>query len=93
MNSLNQLSRQLLYQLGGEKYRLFLDVYRAWKPIVGDLLAERSYPFKYERGVAYIGVKNSTWMQELILLKHNIINQYNHTYHIPVHEIVFMLKT
>ncbi|PKN77879.1 MAG: DUF721 domain-containing protein, partial [Candidatus Cloacimonetes bacterium HGW-Cloacimonetes-1] len=35
---------------------------------------------------------NSTWMQELILLKHNIIKMYNQTHKIYVTEIIFLIK-
>jgi hypothetical protein len=92
MNNVNLLTKNLIYRLAGDKYRVFLDVYIAWKPIVGNLLAEKSSPFRYENGVIYIGVRNSTWMQELILLKHNIIKMYNQTHKIYVTEIIFLIK-
>ncbi len=92
MNNVNLLTKNLLYRIAGDKYRVFLDVYKAWQPIVGTLLAEKSYPFRYENGVVYVGVRNSTWMQELILLKHNIIRMYTQTYKIYVTEIVFLVK-
>lgn len=84
--------KQLIYQLAGEKYRAFVQVFLAWKPIVGELLAERSQPLKLENKLLYVGVQNSTWMQELILLKQDILDKFAN-YGEEINEIVFIINS
>ncbi len=90
---ISKLSTNLIYQLGGEKYASFIAAFMAWKNIVGELLASHSHPFKYENHVLFVAVHNNTWMQELMLLKANIISKYNTILEEGISEIVFMISS
>ncbi len=46
---------------------------RRWPEIVGALLAERSCPDRYDRGVVWVAVEGSAWAQELRLAKPRIL--------------------
>lgn len=61
-----------------------------WRNIVGDLLAERSTPEKYEHHVLFVRVTNPTWMQELVLIKPKIIKRMNKLLDLQVNDIIFM---
>jgi len=84
--------QDILYRLAGEKFSRFVHVSLCWKRIVGDLLAERSQPVKLENQVLFVGVQNSTWMQELILLKQDILSKYAQ-YSEELLDIVFIIKS
>lgn len=94
--SLNQISNQsngLIYRLGGEKYQRFIHVFLAWKGVVGELLSSRSHPLKLELNTLYVSVQNSTWMQELVLLKRDIMAKYKSIYQEEIAEIVFIISS
>jgi predicted nucleic acid-binding Zn ribbon protein len=40
-------------------------VFRKWPEIVGELLAQKSTPERYHRGVVWVAVSGSSWAQEL----------------------------
>ncbi|HVL40167.1 MAG TPA: DUF721 domain-containing protein [Fimbriimonadaceae bacterium] len=48
---------------------------RSWPQIVGELLAERSTPDRYDRGTVWVSVQGSAWAQELRMIKHRILNR------------------
>jgi len=89
--NVNSLFVKLVHEFAGEKYRDFVRIYMAWKPTVGELLAEKSQPCKYENGVLFVKVKNNVWMQELILLKTSIITKYKIERNIKIDQIVFLI--
>ncbi|HQB97937.1 MAG: DUF721 domain-containing protein [Candidatus Cloacimonadaceae bacterium] len=84
--------QNLIYRLAGEKYSRFVSVCLSWKRIVGELLAERSYPLKLENKVLFVGVQNSTWMQELVLLKQDILAKYRQ-YGEELDDIIFIINS
>jgi hypothetical protein len=88
--SLGNLCKDLVLKLAGEKYRFLALIALSWREIVGDLLAERSTPEKYEHHVLFVRVSNSTWMQELVLIKPRIISRMNSLLDLQVNEIIFM---
>ncbi|MDI3503612.1 MAG: hypothetical protein PWP64_548 [Candidatus Cloacimonadota bacterium] len=85
--------RKLIYRLGGEKYKRFIHVFFAWNQLVGELLAERSHPLKIEHDVLFVGVQNSAWMQELILLKDDILKKYKNKFGEELQDIIFIIYT
>lgn len=94
--ALKQLDKQLhqvIYQLGGEKHRRFIHLFMAWKQVVGELLAERSHPIKIEHNTLFVGVENSAWMQELILLKPKIMHKYRALFQEELQDIVYIIKS
>lgn len=93
LESINAKFLQVIYRLGGDKHQRFIHIYLNWKRIVGDLLSERSNPIKLERDTLFVGVENSTWMQELILLKPKIMLQYRNTMGEELQDIIFIIKS
>ncbi len=50
--------------------------FTSWNEIVGDVIADVSVPVRVVKGVLNISVKNSTWRQELIMQKPQILKKY-----------------
>jgi hypothetical protein len=92
-SSFSRLSENLIYRLGGDKYRSFIHIYLSWSKIVGEILASQSHPVKVENGVLYVAVQNNTWMQELILIKDDIIAKYKSIYEEEIADIVFLISS
>lgn len=90
-SSLANNSQSLIYRLGGEKYARFVHIYLNWKRVVGDLLASRSHPLKLEKDVLFVAVQNNTWMQELVILKPDIMSKYKNIFEEELAEIVFLI--
>jgi hypothetical protein len=92
-SSISRFSENLIYRLGGDKYRSFIHIYLSWSKVVGEILSAKSHPVKVENGVLYVAVQNNTWMQELILLKDDIIAKYKSVYEEEIAEIVFLISS
>ncbi len=58
---------------------------------MGDLLASRSHPLKLEKDVLFVAVQNNTWMQELVILKPDIMSKYKNIFEEELAEIVFLI--
>lgn len=84
---------QLLYRVGGEEHRRFIQLFLAWENVVGKLLAERSHPIKVEHDILFVGVENSAWLQELTLLKSKILSAYKELTRVELSDIVFITKS
>ncbi|MBI1756819.1 MAG: DUF721 domain-containing protein [Fimbriimonas ginsengisoli] len=50
-------------------------VLRRWDEVVGDSLASRSAPDRYERGTVWVAVRGSAWAQELRMIKPRILER------------------
>jgi hypothetical protein len=44
-----------------------------WREIVGDTLADRTFPDGLERGVLWVRVKNSSWLHQLSFVKDELL--------------------
>ena len=44
-----------------------------WREIVGDQLADRTFPDGLERGVLWVRVKNSSWLHQLSFVKDDLL--------------------
>lgn len=44
-------------------------LWKKWSEYVGPTMAAVSEPVGYQRGVLYVWVKNSTWMQQLVFMR------------------------
>ncbi len=89
----DNIFQDVIYRLGGERHERFIRVFLAWKKLVGELLAERSHPVKLQNNVLFVGVQNSAWMQELILLKADILDKYKSQFGEDLQDIVFTIRT
>lgn len=47
-----------------------------WEQVVGELVAQKSWPIKVEEGILHVGVTSHTWADELHLLKPRIVARY-----------------
>ncbi len=66
----------LMDQLSGGKNR-YMRVLRRWKELVGPAIHEAAYPERYENGKLTICVCNSIWMQELMLMRTQLLDVLN----------------
>lgn len=48
-----------------------------WEEYVGPTVAQNAEPVSYHRGVLYLWVRNSAWMQQMIFMKDPIQNAIN----------------
>lgn len=48
-----------------------------WAKVVGEEIAARSHAVRFERGIVYVQVVNSSWVQELSFLRRRIVRQLN----------------
>ncbi|MFW5628497.1 MAG: DUF721 domain-containing protein [Candidatus Cloacimonadaceae bacterium] len=85
--------KELISRIGGERYHRFINVFMAWKSVVGELMAERSYPIRLDKNTLFVGVQNSAWMQELMLLKPDIIQKYKQKHKEELSDIVFLITS
>ncbi len=88
--TVGKFCRDFVLRLAGEKYRFLALIALNWRNIVGELLAERSTPEKYEHHTLFVKVNNPTWMQELVLIKPQIIERMNKLLETQVNDIIFM---
>jgi predicted nucleic acid-binding Zn ribbon protein len=50
-----------------------------WRDVVGDALAEKSFPDRYEKGTLWVVATGSAWAQEIRLRKEDIVRRLNET--------------
>lgn len=48
-----------------------------WEEVVGPTIAKNTEPVGFQRGMLYVWVRNSTWMQQMIFLKDPIRDTIN----------------
>lgn len=90
--TVSDLYFQVLMRVGGDKYSSFIKLYRAWKDIVGELLAGRSHPYRFRDHVLFIAVQNNSWLQELILHKTEILQRCRMQTEEEIRDIIFMIR-
>ncbi|HQH50594.1 MAG TPA: DUF721 domain-containing protein [Candidatus Cloacimonadota bacterium] len=90
---INNLQQSVIRRIAGEQYLSFVLLYQNWNNIVGDLLAARSHPFRYQDAVLYISVQNNTWLQELFLQKKKILQQCRSIVKTEIREIIFQIRS
>ncbi len=88
-SSIGNFCQDFVLRIAGDKYRFLALIALNWKNVVGDLLAERSTPEKYEHHVLFVKVSNPTWMQELILIRQQIMDRLNNLLDLQVNDMVF----
>lgn len=63
-----------------------------WEDLVGPLLAERSFVSHVDQNVLFIGVTNSTWMQEFVILKQPLIDKLHERGFDKIKDLVFLTQ-
>lgn len=48
-----------------------------WGEVVGEALAEKSFPDRYEKGTLWVVASGSAWAQEIRLRKEDIVRRLN----------------
>ncbi|WP_374034091.1 DUF721 domain-containing protein [Bdellovibrio bacteriovorus] len=48
-----------------------------WEEVVGPTIAKNAEPVGFQRGVLYVWVRNSSWMQQMIFMKDPIRDTIN----------------
>ncbi|HOY84458.1 MAG: DUF721 domain-containing protein [Candidatus Cloacimonetes bacterium] len=89
----SSLLKQVLVQIGGDKYQPFILLYQGWKDIVGELLASRSHPFRFHDSILYVAVQNNSWLQELYLRKAEILRQCRTKIPQEIRDIIFLIRS
>lgn len=87
----NSLAFDLLIRIAGRDKRDLILLISKWDLIVGSILADRSQVVKLEKGILFVGVFNSVWMQELVLLKQTIIEKIKKTLNYRIKNILFFI--
>jgi len=77
MRSLNDTLRNLFQSLHIEDRMQYASVVRAWHEAVGEQIRGVTAPASLRRGVLYVTVASSVWMQQLVFLKEDILCQVN----------------
>ncbi len=80
-------------RLGGERYASFIRLYLDYKEVVGELLAQKSHPYRYKDDVLFVAVENNSWLQELVLKKQELIARYQAVSRIKPKDILFFIRT
>lgn len=62
---------------GFEKRLKQADVFRLWKEIVGETIADKAKPERIENGVLSVSVENDAWRNELVYLMDDLKNKIN----------------
>ena len=86
------LLRDVLFQLAGQEHRAAVEVALSWRRLVGEPLARRSFVYRLEHGTLLVGVENNVWMQELVLLKQDLLQRLNRLPGVQVHDVRFFLR-
>ncbi len=50
-------------------------ILRDWSSIVGDAMAQRSFPDRYDHGTVWVAVEGSAWAQELRMRRDQILEK------------------
>jgi hypothetical protein len=77
-NSISQLLPDLLQEKGWEQQLDLHAIFPRWKEIVGEEMDEYAQPLKIERGVLWLEVANSSWLQQLQYEKVELLDTLNH---------------
>jgi len=93
LTNISKFGHNLALNLGGDKYRPFIKLYLGWRSVVGDLLAQKSHPYRYKDGILYVAVQNNSWLQELVLRKQEIIHKCGSECGEAPRDILFFIRT
>ena len=91
MHNINGQLKKILLKIAGEKHRDLVTIALAWKPLVGDILAEKSKITRYDRGVLYIKAANHIWMQDFVLNKPELLLKLKEKTGLEIKNILFTI--
>ncbi|HEY4715796.1 MAG TPA: DUF721 domain-containing protein [bacterium] len=73
--SIGEVIPKVIKSLGLEKKSKQVDAMLLWKEIVGERVSEKSMPIGISRGILKISVCSSSWMNELQMMKPEIMEK------------------
>ncbi len=76
-NRISRLLPGLLHDKGWEKQVELHSIFPKWKELVGEEVSEHAEPLKIERGVLWLEVANSSWLQQLQYEKIPLLEKLN----------------
>ncbi|RKY52284.1 MAG: hypothetical protein DRP93_08385 [Candidatus Neomarinimicrobiota bacterium] len=76
MRKINSAIDRIVARIAGGNAMLEHRALRDWNVVVGKVVAQVSVPVRVVKGTLYVSVKNSTWRQELSMLKPQILKKY-----------------
>ena len=77
--ALGNVFAQLFRELGIDKAIEQNQAVTRWAEITGERIAQVSQAVKIEKGVLYVKVNSPVWRNELVFMKHNLIENINQT--------------
>ncbi|MFA5509594.1 MAG: DUF721 domain-containing protein [Candidatus Cloacimonetes bacterium] len=93
LTQISYYGKRLALRLGGERYRGYICLYQNWKDVVGELLAQKSYPLRFQDGILYVAVENNSWQQELLLHKEEIIFKCVRACQQEIRDLLFYIRS
>ncbi|OFW59334.1 MAG: hypothetical protein A2V52_08395 [Actinobacteria bacterium RBG_19FT_COMBO_54_7] len=88
MKKIKDLMAQLLEEEGVQELREVLRLKDAWKDIVGERMAEKTFPYKLENGRLFVGAESHAWVQELHYQVENIKTQAREGFGLEIRQVV-----
>lgn len=76
-NSMSLMLPSLLHDKGWEKQLDLHSIFPKWKELVGEEMNEYAQPLKIERGVLWLEVANSSWLQQFQYEKMELLETLN----------------
>ncbi|MFO7840748.1 MAG: DUF721 domain-containing protein [Fidelibacterota bacterium] len=76
MKKIDTAVDKIVQRIAGKHALEEFEAFQSWNEVVGELIADISVPVRVVNGVLYVSVKNSTWRQELIMQKKQILKKY-----------------
>ena len=76
-NKISRMLPGLLHDRGWEKQLDLHSIFLSWEELVGDELKEYVQPLQIERGVLWVEVVNSSWLQQLQYEKIELLEKLN----------------
>ena len=91
MESLKAALERALRQRGIESELKGWDAVKEWPRVVGPNIASHTRAVRFQQGILEVEVEGSAWMQELSLLKPQLIRKMNALGHAAVRELRYVV--
>ncbi len=75
--ALSETLNSMFHEMNIENRMELYKIYSIWQKAVGAKIAEQTFPEKLSRGLLFVNVSNSVWMQELHFLRDIILEKIN----------------
>lgn len=93
MNKIEKASfKNTLLKIVDVKFRETVLLGFAWDKSIGKAISKRTTLEKYDNGVLFVSVENNSWMNELILIKLDLIKKLRKSSTLLIKDIIFFIK-